>query len=340
MQEILAALEDVDSATDRRSCSGRSTCRSGRIEQALKLLEIDGAVARDGGRYSRTATPWEPGRGADRAGDRDAPRRAGRDAAYVDPHRLPDGVPDPAARRPGRRAVRPVRQRLSGRRAAARAVDRSSSARRSTFLRRDLRTIEPRKRWAADAVPGLSGSITPPNEPGVALSVYGDAGWGREVEAGQARRRFDPAGARRGGGPGDPGAVAAASPSPAWVTAVPSAGRGFPVGGFARALASKLGLPYVECFSSVAGGEPQEAMLNSVQQLRNAHRKLGDRRCHCPSGPGPARRRHRRLRLDDDRRRLAAADARKRTGPPVRPRRRRSARHVVRGGDHRLARRR
>ena len=48
-----------------------------------------------------------------------------------------------------------------------------------TFLRRDLRRIEPRKQWAADAVEGLSGRITPRNEPGIALSVYGDAGWGR-----------------------------------------------------------------------------------------------------------------------------------------------------------------
>ena len=31
----------------------------GKIEQALKLLEIDGAVARDRGRFSRTAMPWE-----------------------------------------------------------------------------------------------------------------------------------------------------------------------------------------------------------------------------------------------------------------------------------------
>ena len=31
----------------------------GRIEQALKLLELDGAVARDGSRYLRTPNPWQ-----------------------------------------------------------------------------------------------------------------------------------------------------------------------------------------------------------------------------------------------------------------------------------------
>jgi ATP-dependent DNA helicase RecQ len=151
-----------------------------------------------------------------------------------------------------------------------------------TFLRRDLRAFEPRKRWAADAVEGLSGTITPRNEPGVALSVYGDAGWGREVEA-----------ARHGDGSFRPELVDAAArailerwqpdPAPAWVTAVPSAGSGFP-GRVGRALASALGVRYTAYLSVAANGEPQAAMLNSVQQLRNAHRKLSIDAAEVPPG--------------------------------------------------------
>ena len=93
-----------------------------------------------------------------------------------------------------------------------------------TFLRRDLRPIAARRQWAAEAVAGLSGSIKPPNEAGVALSVYGDAGWGRDVSR-----------ARRGVAPLGRGLLLATAstirdrwrpePAPEWVTSVPSAAR-------------------------------------------------------------------------------------------------------------------
>ena len=57
MQEILRALEAVDSATVAKLERTVNLSR-GRIEQALKLLEIDGAVANERGRYSRTSMPW------------------------------------------------------------------------------------------------------------------------------------------------------------------------------------------------------------------------------------------------------------------------------------------
>ena len=44
---------------ESRSSQAAVNLPQGRIEQALKLLEIDGAVARDGGRFRRTADPWE-----------------------------------------------------------------------------------------------------------------------------------------------------------------------------------------------------------------------------------------------------------------------------------------
>ena len=74
-----------------------------------------------------------------------------------------------------------------------------------TFFRRDLRPIAPRKKWMSEAGETPSGNIKPPNEPGLALSVLGDAGWGRLVSARtgergvrwRARRRR-----RRGRSPG------------------------------------------------------------------------------------------------------------------------------------------
>jgi len=59
MRDILAALEAVDSATVGSLQRAVNVSRP-QIDQALKLLELDGAVAKSGGRWSRTAEPWNP----------------------------------------------------------------------------------------------------------------------------------------------------------------------------------------------------------------------------------------------------------------------------------------
>ena len=58
MRDILAALEATDSATIK-SLQASVNLPYGQIEKALKLLEVDGAVTRERGRFMRTAEPWE-----------------------------------------------------------------------------------------------------------------------------------------------------------------------------------------------------------------------------------------------------------------------------------------
>ena len=269
MEQILEALEAGDPMTVVGLQKAVNLPR-GRIEQALKLLEIDGAVARDRGRFARTETPWE--QDEERVARVVAARRAelAQMQAYVD-HTgclmefLARALDDPTAGPCGQCAN-------DGGTLPSAEVSRPVIDAAIEFLRRDLRSIEPRKQWVADAVPGLSGRIASPNEPGMALCVYGDAGWGREVERGRVvDGRYD-----------RDLVVASAQaiedrwrpvPAPEWVTAVPSASRHGLVTEFGRLLARELGLPYVDCLAP-RPGDPQPAMLNSVQQLANAHSKL------------------------------------------------------------------
>ncbi len=300
MHEILTALEAVDSMT-KPQLQQAVNLRIGRIEQALKLLEIDGAVARDGSRYRRTPYPWAQ----DEARIERVKAARREELAQMQAYMTHDGclmeylvalLDDPTATRCGRCA------RCVGR-GLPREVDPDLVAAAISFLRRDLRTIAPRLQWPTGAVVGLSGRITPPNQPGMALCVYGDAGWGREVQRG---REVD------GAFSGEVVAAAAHAirerwhldPAPTWVTAVPSAVRavravrGGPVGlvgagpagpgpvvGFARALADRLGLPYVACLRVRDGDAPQAMMQNSVQQLRNVHHKLAIDGDAVPPGP-------------------------------------------------------
>ncbi len=270
MHEILEALERVDSMT-LGGLEKAVNLKRGRITQALKLLELDGAVAHDGGRYRRTPNPWT--QDEDRIARVIAARRV--ELAQMQDYVQHDGClmeflvrllddPDPA---PCGRCVNCIGQALP------RTVDPELVRAAVSFLRRDLRPIKPRLIWAPDAVEGLSGRITPPNEAGMALCVYGDAGWGRDVQRGKYvdgafSRDLAVASARAIRDRWHP------TPPPTWVTALPSNARRGLVDAFARSLADLLGLPYVDALTVLAGAEQQNAMQNSAQQLRNAHRKL------------------------------------------------------------------
>jgi ATP-dependent DNA helicase RecQ len=270
MHEILEALEAVDSMTIPM-LEKAINLRKGRITQALKLLELDGAVARDGSRYRRTPNSWS--QDEDRIARVIAARRS--ELAQMQAYMRHDGclmeflvrqLDDPNAGRCGRCAY------CTGA-GLPRTVDEELVRAAVSFLRRDLRSIEPRRRWPVGAIDGVAGPIVPSNEVGMALCVYGDAGFGREVQRGKyvdgsfsaelvtasaraIRDRWRP------------------TPAPTWVTALPSSARRGIVDAFARSLAGQLGLPYVETVSVLHGAPPQKAMQNSVQQAQNAFEKL------------------------------------------------------------------
>jgi ATP-dependent DNA helicase RecQ len=279
MRELLAALDGVESASIGRFQRAVNLTR-GQLDQALKQLELDGAVTKTGGRWSRTALDWEPDE--ERIERVTATRRAELEQmrAYVTTKEcrmafLTGLLDDPATAVCGR-CANDVGKGM------AHTVDADRTRAAIDFLRRSLRPIEPRKRWVEGAAgvgesPG-STVIAAPNEAGIALCVAGDAGWGREIVR-----------ARGGVGRFPDGLVVAATRAirdqwrpdvpPEWVTSVPSTTADGILRGFAEALAAEFGLPYVAALrlASASGGaapRPQKAMQNSVLQLENAKAKL------------------------------------------------------------------
>jgi ATP-dependent DNA helicase RecQ len=151
-----------------------------------------------------------------------------------------------------------------------RSVDEALRLRAYEFLRSASLVIEPRRQWPSGASQLLSGRISEALRacPGRVLSVYGDAGWGREV----ARCKYQV------GEFSEPLITASAEliearwkpdPSPAWVTAVPSLRDPRLVYTFARRLAERLGLPFVPVLRKASERPAQKTMANSAQQLRN-----------------------------------------------------------------------
>ena len=139
------------------------------------------------------------------------------------------------------------------------------------FLHRLEHPILPRKMWPAGlADPEKKGRIVPEHQAleGRALCRWGDAGYGALVRRGkQHDQHFD-----------DQLVDGAArlivdrwkpDPAPVWIACVPSMRHRTLVPDFARRLAGRLRLPFVECIRKVNESAAQKTQENSFQQARN-----------------------------------------------------------------------
>jgi ATP-dependent DNA helicase RecQ len=139
------------------------------------------------------------------------------------------------------------------------------------FLRRCDLPLEPRLQWPADALPTYAwkGRIAKERqaEPGRALCILGDSGWGTLVRDSKYKEgRF-----------ADDLVEALAdlirrrqlTSQPAWVTCVPSLQHLELVADLAQRVAARLTLPFVPAVRKVHANRPQKDMENSWQQVHN-----------------------------------------------------------------------
>jgi ATP-dependent DNA helicase RecQ len=134
-------------------------------------------------------------------------------------------------------------------------------------------------------VSGVSGRIDPAlqAQPGRALSVWGDAGWGKAVREGkylhgrfsdelveaslELFQEWDP------------------EPAPEWVTCIPSRRHPELVPDFAQRLADRLGVSFEPVLVQVEERPEQKSMANSSQQARNVDGTLALIRPDLPREP-------------------------------------------------------
>src|SRR5690606_25623047 len=144
------------------------------------------------------------------------------------------------------------------------------------FLRRTSVPVEPRKQWPAGGLStyGVTGKIPEDQQaqPGKALCVWGDAGWGAWVKYGKYEQGHldDSLGTA---------CVAlfrcwAPQPAPNWVPCVPSWSRPLLVPDFARRLAQALGLQFEPVIVKTEQRPEQKTMANSAQQALNVDGSL------------------------------------------------------------------
>ena len=155
------------------------------------------------------------------------------------------------------------------------------------FLKQRSLSIEPRKRWPLGRLSRyrVGGSIAPElqMECGMALSSWGDAGWGGLVKQGKyADGRF-----------ADDLVEAcyklvqswSPKPAPKWVTCIPSDSAPNLVPDFAGRLARRLGLPFRLSLQKSRTTAQQRTMQNSAQQALNLDGALSVVLRPVPTGP-------------------------------------------------------
>jgi len=155
------------------------------------------------------------------------------------------------------------------------------------FLRRTSLPIQPREKWPVGGMPqyGIHKASTIPYQaqPGKALCVWGDAGWGGLVRRGKyhdGKFADDLVGACvkmvREWNP---------QPKPTWVTCIPSLRHPDLVPDLAKRLAAALSLPFHMVIAKTDNRPEQKTMANSTQQARNIDGSLALNGQPIPQGP-------------------------------------------------------
>jgi len=272
VQELLNALEQAEDGLSFPQIEQHLNLSNGQIKKVLKLLSLESPapVTKQGSKWYATPVFYQPDTDKIERLTQIRRQEQARMFDYMNSREclmtfLARELDDPQPTPCGKCAVCLGRPLLP----ETYSLDRVNQA--IQYLRRSDQIIEPRKQWASKALPsyGFSGKIRDNlrAEPGRALSLWGDAGWGELVKQGKYHNHdFDDALVQ--------GAFEMIQrwqpqPFPTWVTCVPSLHHPQLVPNFAQRLAHQLQLPFQPIVQKFRQNQPQKQMGNSYQQAHN-----------------------------------------------------------------------
>jgi ATP-dependent DNA helicase RecQ len=259
--EQVMGMLDEDEWMTARTIERDVNLRHARLENMLKVLEVEGVVERNRGKWRRTPREWEYPQARVEAVT--AARRAEQERMreYLActgclMEFLQRELNDPSAAPCGRCTwcvgdhLLPVE------------IDRELAREAVAFLRGRTLVVEPRKQWPD----GKKIPVDRRAEPARALSHFADGGWGTQVRE-----------QRSAGAYSDEVAWALAElvakqkfdPDIEWVTCVPSLRAPALVSDLAQRVADRLRLPFVPIVTKARETSPQREMSNSAQQCAN-----------------------------------------------------------------------
>lgn len=271
VNEILQLLENVDGLSIR-GIEEQTNLRYGQIEKVLKLLSVESPapVIKEDGRWYRTPVHYQMDHTRIAHLTQQREQEWAEVQAYLaDNHckmtflrrALDDNDPTPCGKCASclNRPVVDV------------SINPTLTHQAAIFLKHAELVITPKVQVAANAFLeyGFRGNL-PQHlraREGRVLSRWNDGGWGKIVADHKHAGRF-----------GDELVEAMTEmirqrwqpqPAPAWVCCVPSRNHPESVPDFARRLANRLGLPFVDVVSKVKDNQPQKGQQNRFYQCRN-----------------------------------------------------------------------
>ena len=271
-KKVLEALNEAEDGYSVPQLQQQLNLSKGKIEKVLKLLSLESPapVTKQGSKWYATAINYQPDTQKIAELIKIRRQEQAQMQEYMESSEclmafLANALDDPHPQPCGKCAVC-LRRNLLPTNYSTKTVNDAI-----LYLRGSDRIIEPRKRWASQALPtyGFSGNIKPElqAETGKALSLWGDAGWRELVQRGKYQDNYF-----------DDNLVQGTiemiqrwqpQPKPTWITCVPSLTRPQLVSNFAQRLAHKLDLPFKTAVIKIRQNRPQKQMNNSYQQTHN-----------------------------------------------------------------------
>ena len=271
---ILDVLEDNDGLSVIE-LENHLNLRRGQIDKVLKLLSVENPspVIKQGSKWHRTPVAFRMDHERIEYLTRQRELEWNEVQDYIDSESclmayLLEALDDPDARSCGRCAV------CIGRPLIAETSDELLKSDAVKFLRRTEIPLQPRLQVPRGAFPidAISGRLKMmardlSASEGRILSRWRDAGWGTMVAEDKSSGRFR-----------DELVEAVAEmyeerwrpePAPEWITCVPSHRQPTLVPDFARRLAFRLNLPFLDVIQKIRKNEPQKEQQNSYHQMRN-----------------------------------------------------------------------
>lgn len=271
VNEILQVLENSDSLSIR-SMEEQTNLRYGQIEKVLKLLSVESPapVIKDGSRWVRTPVPYKMNHARITHLTEQRVQEWQEVQQYLDNtnckmtflRRALDDLDLTPCGKCSSCLGQPV---------VSISVDPTLAHRAGTFLKHAEVVITPKAQVAANAFLdyGFRGNLPQKfrAQEGRVLSRWGDAGWGKMVadnkHAGRFSNELVEAMAEMIQQRWQP------NPAPQWVCCVPSRHHSELVPDFAKRLADRLGLPFVNAVSKIKDNQPQKGQQNRFHQCRN-----------------------------------------------------------------------
>lgn len=245
-----------------------------RIKACVKYLMVEGAIYKEGSCYRPAPRQWKPDmeksnkiKEIRKKELREINDFAGSRECYM--KYIADILDDPASRECGRCA------NCLGHSLISEDIEQATLTDAQKFIRQDFNVILPRKQWPMGVKVNDYNKIQEEwrCQTGRVLSNYGDAGWGRLVIKGKYGDNYF-----------DDQLVEASAEllrdfaeenEIQWVTSVPSLRRPELVPGFARRLADRLGLTYLDVIEKVCDAKCQKELNTNFFQYQNADQSFG-----------------------------------------------------------------